>query len=290
MSNSHGLLAIERTKDLLPLDIKYVPELFLKNIQKVPNEISKNALQELKECLKGRKESKAVEFENDFLNVFLQRNNYNVKEAFRMILCYLDLRKKHSYLYQRIEIDFTTIPSGQYAALLPHRHPDGSAILLYELGKWNPDELSFEDFKRISRLICYQELRNPVTQVTGFRIIHDFANTGYQHLKYCTPMNMYLLYHASFECVPGKYLQVHFINTNFVLTTLLTCSKPFMIESIRKMLYFHSSVEELFEYFPRSALPVKYGGTLRDYYMADYMKKANEDQGDFPAGGLKNLF
>ncbi|GBN82581.1 hypothetical protein AVEN_36866-1 [Araneus ventricosus] len=161
---------------------------------------------------------------------------------------------------------------------------------LAKRGKWNPEELSFEDFKRVTSLVFYQELRNPVTQVTGFHIIHDFANTGYQHLKYCTPMNMYLLYHASFECAPAKYIEVHCINTNYVLSTLLICAKPFLVESVRKILYFHSSVEELLESFPRSTLPIKYGGTLTDYYTADYLKRANEEQGDFPAGGLKNLF
>ncbi|GBN08487.1 hypothetical protein AVEN_210596-1, partial [Araneus ventricosus] len=92
------------------------------------------------------------------------------------------------------------------------------------------------------------------------------------------------------ECVPGKYIEVHFVNANYVLSTLLTCFKPFLDESIRKILYFHSAVEELLNYFPRSTLPIKYGGTLTDYYLTDYLKRANEEQGDFPAGGLKNLF
>ncbi|GBM69629.1 hypothetical protein AVEN_151306-1 [Araneus ventricosus] len=137
MSNNRGLLLMDEINDLLPLDINYIPEFILKNKEKVPNETTKKALQELKECLKGRKESKAVEFEDDFLNVFLIRNNYNVKEAFRMVLCYLDLRKKHGYLYKRIEVDFTAIPSGQFVTVLPHRHADGSAIVLFEIGKFS---------------------------------------------------------------------------------------------------------------------------------------------------------
>nr|GBN07638.1 hypothetical protein AVEN_1952-1 [Araneus ventricosus]GBN07667.1 hypothetical protein AVEN_42415-1 [Araneus ventricosus] len=60
--------------------------------------------------------------------------------------------------------------------------------------------------------------------------------------------------------------------------------------TVKGQLYFHSAVEELLNYFPRSTLPIKYGGTLTDYYLTDYLKRANEEQGDFPAGGLKNLF
>ncbi|GBN28838.1 hypothetical protein AVEN_163220-1, partial [Araneus ventricosus] len=55
-------------------------------------------------------------------------------------------------------------------------------------------------------------------------------------------------------------------------------------------LYVHSSVDELFNYFPKSAIPAKYGGTLTEYYMADWLKKANEEQDNFPIGGQKNVF
>ncbi|CAL1298553.1 unnamed protein product [Larinioides sclopetarius] len=278
---------------IYPLKINHIPASIRRKYEKFLHEIYKDDQKyqkELKKMLRSQEESNNVEFKDDFLRIFLLKNNYSVQDAFRMVLYFLDLRNKHSYFFKKIEVDFTTIPSGQFVTVLPQRHPDGTAIVLAELGKWMPEELSFEDFKSIARLTLYQELRNPVTQVTGFRFIYDFANTGYQHLKYCTPMNMYLLYHATFKCFPGNYLEVHFVNTNFVFSTLLTCFKPFLVESIRKILYFHSSVEDLLNYFPSSTLPTKYGGTLTEYYMADYLKRANEEQGDFPLGGLKNLF
>ncbi|GIY14283.1 CRAL-TRIO domain-containing protein [Caerostris darwini] len=98
-----------------------------------------------------------------------------------------------------------------------------------------------------------QALRNPVTQVTGFSTIDDFAGTGFRHLRYCTPFLMYLLNHITF-------------------------------------IFIHPSPEDLLNHFPRSALPAKYGGNLTDYYMADWLKKANEQQDNFPVGGQKNIF
>ncbi|GBN68329.1 hypothetical protein AVEN_211008-1 [Araneus ventricosus] len=123
-----------------PLDFNHIPASIRRKHEKVLHQAYKDDqkyLKELKGMLKGHEESKDVEFEDDFLNVYLLRNNYNVKEAFRMVLCYLDLRKKHSYLYKRIEVDFTVIPSGQYVTVLPHRHPDFSVIVLFELGKFS---------------------------------------------------------------------------------------------------------------------------------------------------------
>jgi len=55
-------------------------------------------------------------------------------------------------------------------------------------------------------------------------------------------------------------------------------------------LYIHSSVEELFEFFLRSMLPVQYGGTLTDYYMSYWLRKAKDEHAHFPAGGQKNIF
>ncbi|GBO39001.1 hypothetical protein AVEN_71056-1, partial [Araneus ventricosus] len=84
-------------------------------------------------------------------------------------------------------------------------------------------------------MIYMQELRNPVTQLAGFNAIFDFSNTGLQHLKYCTPYNMYLLNHTSFEVMPVVYRRYHLINGNVIMNTLLTLVKPFMPSSIRKI-------------------------------------------------------
>ncbi|GFV71257.1 CRAL-TRIO domain-containing protein [Trichonephila clavipes] len=133
-------------------------------------------------------------------------------------------------------------------------------------------------------------MRDPVTQVTGFNAIHDFSNTGIRHLRYCTLSNLLLLHHVAFDCIPGRYLEVHCINGNILLSTMLTLFKPFMSEMLRKMLYFHSSPEELLKYFPPEVLPVKYGGTLSDYYMADWLKKANEQHEDLTVKALRHNY
>ncbi|GIY27098.1 CRAL-TRIO domain-containing protein [Caerostris extrusa] len=149
----------------------------------------------------------------------------------------------------------------QFSTVLPYRCPDGSVTVLSELGKLDPANISLETLKQIAYMTYQQALRNPVTQVTGFSIIDDFAGTGFQHLRYCKPFLMYLLNHITFAVLPA-----------------------------RRMIFIHSTPEDLLNHFPRSALPVKYGGTLTDYYTADWLKRANEQQGNFPVGGQKNIF
>ncbi|KAF8778359.1 hypothetical protein HNY73_015090 [Argiope bruennichi] len=57
------------------------------------------------------------------------------------------------------------------------RCPDGCAIVLCELGKWNHNELSIEDVKRIGMFSFLLPLRCPMTQISGFKMIYDFTDT-----------------------------------------------------------------------------------------------------------------
>ncbi|GBO42800.1 hypothetical protein AVEN_219392-1, partial [Araneus ventricosus] len=99
--------------------------------------------------------------------------------------------------------------------------------------KWNPRELPFEHIQSLFTILFIQLLRDPMTQINGFKIIHDFKGTSVQHLKFCTPRNLHLLYHGAINCVPGRYKEIHFVNDSFVLKTLWTILKPFLSEKIR---------------------------------------------------------
>ncbi|GFY48770.1 CRAL-TRIO domain-containing protein [Trichonephila inaurata madagascariensis] len=234
--------------------------------------------------------TKGIEFEDDFLLGFLLCNKFNADGALAGIRHLLNLRKNHSYFFRSIQFDFTTIPAAQFIKVLPYRQSNGSVIVLFELGKvcWN--DISFETFKQLAFIVYQQLLRDPVSQMAGINCINDFSNTGIRHLRYCTLPNLLLLYHVAFDCLPARYLEIHCINGNFLLSTMLTLFKPFMSEILRRTLHFHSSPEELLNYFPPEVIPVQYGGTLSDYYMADWMKKANKQHEDLTVKGQKNMF
>ncbi|GBO10973.1 hypothetical protein AVEN_88347-1, partial [Araneus ventricosus] len=89
-------------------------------------------------------------------------------------------------------------PSGKVVTPLPHRLSDGSVILHFQLGKWDPEEIPLEAVEQIVFMVFQQQLRHPLTQIGGIHIIHDFKDTGFRHLKYCTLQNMILLNHISF--------------------------------------------------------------------------------------------
>ncbi|GBN53500.1 hypothetical protein AVEN_83326-1 [Araneus ventricosus] len=276
-----------------PLVIRHIPESMHTKYERHFRQADENDqkyLQELKEMLQGNKLSTDIEFEDDFLKVYLVSNNYKIDKAFSKIQNFLHLRINHSYFFHNINFDFTQNPAYRFITILPLRRMDGSVSVLCEIAKWDPEEVPFEHLKQIVFMIYMQELRNPLTQACGFNVIHDFADVGLRYLKYSTPQNVYLLNHVSFEIMPAKYVGYHIINGNFITNLLVRLSRPFLPEFVRNILHIHSSVEELFEFFPHSMLPVQYGGTLTDYYMGDWLRKANEQHTNFPAGGRKNIF
>ncbi|GIY80162.1 CRAL-TRIO domain-containing protein [Caerostris darwini] len=277
--------------ELLPFELNHMPEFILRKKEEELNGIDKQkCLQELKDLLDGHKLSRGIDFEDDFLHLYLLHSKYRVDRAFSFIRNYLNLRKNHSYFFRKLDFDFTLNPACQFATVLPYRSQDGSVTVLCELGKLDADMADVESFMQIFYLINQQELRNPVTQVAGFNIIHDFAGTGLRHLKHCTPSLIYLLNHITFDIFPAKYSGFHLVNGNYITNLGIRLMRPLMPEEFRRIIFVHSSPEDLLNHFPSSVLPVKYGGKLTEYYMANWLKKANERQDHFPAGGQKNMF
>ncbi|GFY42076.1 alpha-tocopherol transfer protein-like, partial [Trichonephila inaurata madagascariensis] len=151
---------------------------------------------------------------------------------------------------------FLTKESTKTILLLPKRCPEGCTIVIYRYGLFNPKEMSVEEFQRMVMVMYMQLLRDPMTQINGFKFICDFKGTNLQILRTCTPHNLYLLYHKSLHCVPGRYKGLHFVNQSIVVKPCWGMLRPFLSEKLRNRAYFHSNVEELLNYFPPSVNPI----------------------------------
>ncbi|GFT83320.1 hypothetical protein NPIL_443781 [Nephila pilipes] len=92
-----------------------------------------------------------------------------------------------------------------------------------------------------------------MTQINGFKQIHDFQGTTLQHFRQCTPPNLYLYYHIGF-------------------------------------VYLHSSTEKLFDFFPRAILRTEYGGDHKENYKEDWLRKVNADHKQHWISSQPNYF
>ncbi|XP_041971974.1 alpha-tocopherol transfer protein-like [Aricia agestis] len=62
------------------------------------------------------------------------------------------------------------------------------------------------------------------------------------------------------EAYPVKLKEVHVINTSPIVERLVNFVKPYLKEKIRKRIFIHKEVKDLYKYVPQEMLPEEYGG------------------------------
>ncbi|CAL1275441.1 unnamed protein product [Larinioides sclopetarius] len=284
---------ISESEELLPFHVKSIPKSVAKKCEEELNETpdkKTKALQDLRSMLQRNRETTGIRFHDDFLSQFLRRNKYRMTDTYQNVQNFVIINRKESFLFKSVPDQYLHLPSSKVLVLLPKRCPDGCTIVKSQIGKWNPREIPFEHFQSLLAVMFVQLLRDPMTQINGFKIIHDFKDTSIHLLKFCSPRNLQLLYHGAINCAPARYKQIHFVNDSIVLKTLWAILKPFLSEKIRNRVVFHSSPEGLLDYFPRSVLPTEYGGTLRESDTEDFLKTANKYHEEYTIEGQPNFY
>ncbi|GIY21467.1 hypothetical protein CDAR_184561 [Caerostris darwini] len=225
--------------------------------------------------------TKNIEFDDDFLLHYLRVRKYNVARAFTQLKALVALKKKHPLMFTNFSYDKTVKAAyDKDISVLPWRCQDGCAVLLVELDNWNPEELPVEEIKRASILYLAGSLRNLMIQINGFKVIYDLKSNPLRHVKYCTPKNLYLLYHGTQRRARLSWTreQVSWTRQRWA-PVLITDDFRFTLESnsgrgdgIRMI--FHKTPKTLLNYFPKAVLPKQYGGDLQNYDMSSWLKKA----------------
>lgn len=62
------------------------------------------------------------------------------------------------------------------------------------------------------------------------------------------------------EAYPIKLKEVHIVNTSPIVERFINFVKPFLKEKIRKRIFIHKELKDLYNYIPREMLPEEYGG------------------------------
>ncbi|GFV77137.1 alpha-tocopherol transfer protein-like [Trichonephila clavipes] len=292
--SSEALETIPQGNETLPFKMKYLPEFVLKKLKEELKETPETKVQsllEIRKMLRDEELTRGIDFEEDFLVQYLRHSKYNTGKAFNQIRSMFHLRRKNPRIFDSIPDEFfLTKESTKVLRVLPKRCQEGCTVMIFQYDKFDPNDLCVEDFKRLVMFLFIQILRDPMTQINGFKFIHDFKGTTIQHLKCCTPQNMYLFYHTAIHCIPGRYKEIHVINQSFVAKPCWAILKPFLSDKIRSRVLFHSNVEELYDYFPRSILPVELGGDLKENTEDDFARKANKENNNHGVTGQPNYF
>ncbi|GFR02402.1 alpha-tocopherol transfer protein-like [Trichonephila clavata] len=282
------------TKDIYPLHMTYLPDLIKQKSEKELNETPERnvkGLQELKEILQNDNVTKGIQFHDDYLTQFLRKNKYDTSKSLKNLQNYVLFRRKYSSKFEEVtDENLSAILPDKFYVLLPKRCPEGCAIIIVKVGNWNPNEFSFENLEKSILFLVMQILRDPVTQICGIKVIYDCKGSSFRQLRYVTPYNIYMYYHSTQNCLPGRYKGLHAINDSIVMKTMFTIAKSFMTKKLSSRVHFHSSVEGLLDYFPRSVLPIEYGGDLINCESENWLINANKEQAKCTLEGQPNLY
>ncbi|CAL1273845.1 unnamed protein product [Larinioides sclopetarius] len=242
-------------EEILPFELGYLPEYFQKKAALELNETperKEQSIQELREFLERNKHTTGLIFEDYSLIEFLRVNKYNAVKSFSQIKAYVALRKKNSQLFQNLSYEWLVKTFyDRTLTVLPWRCPDGCTIIIVELENWNPETFPLDQVKKAIFFYIIQALREPMTQVNGIKAIIDVKSTNINHLRYCTPSNLYLIYYG---------LQIHF----------------------------HNDPKTLVNFFPKAILPKYYGGDLENFQMWDWLKRSTTREKLNTLGGIRN--
>ncbi|PRD20321.1 UNVERIFIED_CONTAM: Alpha-tocopherol transfer protein-like [Trichonephila clavipes] len=225
------------SNETLPFKMKHLPDFVLKKLKDELNETPETKLKSLLELIKMLRDEQltsGINFPEDFLIQFLRHSKYDIGKAFYYIRNTFRLRKKYpSSLDSLPDEYFLANELSKIILVLPKRCPEGCTLVIIRYGKYNAKEIPSEYIQRIIMVMYLQILRDPMTQINGFKFIYDFKGTSLQHLKTCTPHNIYSLYHKSIHCIPGRYKACHVVNQSVVVKPCWMILKQFLSEKLR---------------------------------------------------------
>ncbi|CAL1278024.1 unnamed protein product [Larinioides sclopetarius] len=279
-------------KEFLPLETGYLTESAIRKCKEELNETPERKakrIEELRSLLEGNVKSEGIDFNDDFLVGYLRRNKYRLKDAQRQMLDLIDLYETEN-VFGSVPDEYLDLPSSKFVNLLPFRCQDECAVLIFRWGKWDPSELPIERLKQTIVMVVCQALRDPMTQINGFKVIYDLDGLSYKHWKYFTPHNLFLFYNGIVNCSPARYKEVYIINENILLKLIWRVIKPVMSEKIKSRIRFLSNPEELLDYFPRCIMSSEYGGDILEADIKDWIKRANKEQQKFTLRGQPNYY
>ncbi|NWI23361.1 TTPA protein, partial [Sula dactylatra] len=149
-----------------------------------------------------------------------------------------------------------------YHGVLRSRDPQGSKVLVYRIGQWDPKLFTAYDVFRVSLITSELIVKEIETQRNGVKAIFDLQGWRFAHAFQISPAVAKKIAAVLTDSFPLKVRGIHLINEPLFFHPVFTLIKPFLTEKIKERVYMHgyNYMQSLTEHFPVSILPREYGG------------------------------
>jgi len=137
----------------------------------------------------------------------------------------------------------------------------GRRVLLFRLGKWNPDDFSVQHLYSATFGILQMISLESVTQVAGTVFVVDLQGFSFKHLKSLGVEELKCLGSFLSGGFPMWFRKLHIVNNPRLFNMLYSILKGFLGPRIKDNVKFHGyQLAGLLDYLPVEVLPEDLGG------------------------------
>lgn len=205
-----------------------------------------------------------------FLVKFLRARKYNVDSAFKNVKKYFKVRRDHCELFDGLDPDsvlFNTIcREHKLVTVSREKDPKGRAVILLNLGAWNTNICSLNDFFRAGIVHVEYLLLDEEVQANGVVFMMDFKDLGIYHLTQYTPTVIKRLLSLIQDCYPLRIKGIYVTNNPTLFDILFAIAKHFMkAKFVSRTILFGTEWKKLHCLVPDDVISEEGGGTLGTY-------------------------
>ncbi|XP_077517205.1 alpha-tocopherol transfer protein-like [Amblyomma americanum] len=237
------------------------------------SDVKEAALSQLRKLIAGEPQLDCP-VDEDFLIKFLRARKYDVDSAFKNVKKYFKARIEHPQVLQGLSpqsIPFdATCRKHRLLTVSRERDPEGRAVAMLNIGAWNADICSLNDFFRAGCVHLEYLLLQQEAQIKGFVFIVNVQGLGVYHMAHYTPSVIKRLLSIIQDYLPLRIKGIYIINNPALFDVLFAIAKPFMkAKLLKRIRLFGYDLRELRDLVPVDLISEEHGGTFESF---DYDK------------------
>ncbi|XP_070563619.1 alpha-tocopherol transfer protein-like [Ptychodera flava] len=218
-----------------------------------------------------------------FLVRYLRNKKFDVQRAYDMLLHYYDVRRKYKELFVNYQPSlYKHIYETDMMTICPERDKEGRTVILFRIGKWDPDRYS-SDSVLTAFLMTYDKLlEDEELQVNGIVFVQDLEGMSLKMMTKMKPSDSKRSMDLFVNAIPLRFKAAHYVRQPEIFATVFAMSKPLMPEKMMKRLHFHGKeYGTLHDHVPSAILTSDFGGQLVNYDSQDWFEELCKEDRKF---------
>ncbi|KAL0818430.1 hypothetical protein ABMA28_008894 [Loxostege sticticalis] len=204
------------------------------------------------------------EWEDGPLMTFLRGSSFSLEKCKRKLDMYFTMRAACPEFFTNRDPtnpDLADILTAKVQGPpLPGITPNGRRVTVCRGVQPNLNAQEIADTLKLALMIGDVRLTEEREGVAGDVYVLDAAVLGPSLLAKLSPTTIKKFMICVQEAYPVKLKEVHIVNTSPIVERFVNFVKPFLKEKIRKRIFIHKEVKDLYKHVPQEMLPVEYGG------------------------------